>query len=274
LVAALSCLPRLVRADAQQDRDRVQQLMSLMGNQDFRVRVQACLSLGRVGGHGARASLEHALRDDQPAVRAAAAVSLARLGDRAALPALRRVQTDDSTVVRQQIELAIRTLSRLDPEQIDWTSARVAIGVGAMANRTQVRGDELRQRLREVILGELRASGTVAITPDNPPPSFTVEVGRRRLDRYYVEGTVARLSREVTREVVNVRCEISLMVLSDPGRELRMLLSGAATAEESRDNFDATKEKSMQDQALEGAVRGAFARLLHTLSGSSATVRR
>ncbi|MBI2894597.1 MAG: HEAT repeat domain-containing protein [Deltaproteobacteria bacterium] len=276
LVAALATsTPVTLRADSAQDRERVRQLVSLLGNHDFRVRVQACLSLGRVGGSGARVPLERALRDDQPAVRAAAAVSLARLGDRAALPALRRTQMDSATVVRQQIDLAIRALSRLAPDEVDWNAIRVAIGVGAMANRSQVRGDELRQRLRDVILGELRAAGTVVITPGAPDARFLQEVGRRRVERYFLEGTVAHMSRQSTSRTQSVRCEISLMVLSDPGRELRMLLNGAATAEESRDNFNVARERRMQDQALEGAVRGAFSRLLRTLSTPArATVRR
>lgn len=275
LVALVASAPAPALADAAQDRERVRQLVSLLGNHDFRVRVQACLSLGRVGGPGARQPLERALRDEQPAVRAAAAVSLARLGDRAALPALRRYQTDPATVVRHQIGLAIRALSRLAPDEVDWSGIRLAIGVGTMANRSQVRGDELRQKLREVILGELRAAGTVAITPDTPDARFLQEISRRRVDRYFLEGTVAQLTRQNTNQAVTVRCEISLMVLSDPGRELRMLLSGAATAEESRDNFNPANERRMQDRALEGAVRGAFSRLLRTLATSArATVRR
>lgn len=256
------------RADSAQDRERVRQLVSLIGNRDFRVRVQACLSLGRVGGPQARSPLERALRDQQPAVRAAAAASLARLGDRAALPALRRAQADTAPVVRQQIEQAIHALARTDSE-VDWRAVRVAIGVGAMANRSAVRGDELRQRFRELVFAELRAAGSVAVVPDQPAPDLVAQITRRRLTRYFVEGTVARVTRNLnTNGTVSVRAEISLMILSDPGRDLRMILSGAAAAEQSRDTFNPTAERQMQDRALEGAVRGAFTRLLRTLSAS------
>lgn len=268
LFLALALVPASVVADTSQDRERVRQLVSLLGNSDFRVRVQACLSLGRVGGPGARSPLERALRDQQPAVRAAAAASLARLGDRAALPALRRAQSDTAPVVRQQIETAIRSLSRTSGE-VDWNAVRLAIGVGAMANRSQVRGDELRQMFRQYVLAELRASGSVAVMPDAPPPDLVAQVSRRRLSRYFVEGTVSRVTRQFAPNgTVSVRAEISLMILSDPGRDLRMMLSGAASAEQSRDTFNPAAEKQMQDRALEGAVRGAFSRLLRTLSAS------
>ena len=268
MAAALTLSPVGVGADSAQDRERVRQLVSLLGNSDFRVRVQACLSLGRVGGPGARSPLERALRDHQAAVRAAAAASLARLGDAAALPALRRAQTDSASVVRQQIEAAIRALARTHGD-VDWRAIRVAIGVGAMANRSQVRGDELRQRFRELVFAELRAAGSVAVVPDQPPSDLVAQISRRRLNRYFVEGTVSRVTRQFAPNgTVSVRAEISLMILSDPGRDLRMILSGAAAAEQSRDTFNATAERQMQDRALEGAVRGAFSRLLRTLTAS------
>lgn len=268
LLSTLALSPPAAQADSQQDRERVRQLVSLIGNRDFRVRVQACLSLGRVGGSGARSSLERALRDEQPAVRAAAAASLARLGDRAALPALRRAQADSAPVVRQQIEAAIRSLTRSD-DTVDWNAVRVAIGVGAMANRSQVRGDELRQAFRQFVLAELRASGSVAVVPEQPPADLVAQISRRRLNRYFVEGTVSRVTREFEADgTVSVRAEISLMILSDPGRDLRMMLSGAAAAEQSRDTFNPAAERQMQDRALEGAVRGAFSRLLRTITAS------
>jgi hypothetical protein len=268
LLVALALAPGAGVADSPQDRERVRQLVSLMGNSDFRVRVQACLSLGRVGGPGVRSPLERALRDEQPAVRAAAAASLARLGDRSALPALRRAQSDSAPVVRQQIETAIRALTRSNGE-LDWNAVRLAIGVGAMANRSQVRGDELRQIFRQYVLAELRASGNVAVVPDSPPADLVAQITRRRLNRYFVEGTVSRVTREFAQNgTVSVRAEISLMILSDPGRDLRMMLSGAAAAEQSRDTFTPAAERQMQDRALEGAVRGAFSRLIRTLTAS------
>lgn len=268
LLVALAFAPVRVGADSPQDRERVRQLVSLLGNSDFRVRVQACLSLGRVGGTGARSPLERALRDQQPAVRAAAAASLARLGDQLALPALRRAQSDTAPVVRQQIETAIRALTRSSGE-LDWNAVRLAIGVGAMANRSQVRGDELRQVFRQYVLAELRASGSVAVVPDAPPADLVAQITRRRLNRYFLEGTVSRVTREFAPDgTVKVRAEISVMILSDPGRDLRMMLSGAAAAEQSRDTFNPAAERQMQDRALEGAVRGAFSRLLRTLTAS------
>ena len=102
-----------------------------------------------------------------------------------------------------------------------------------------------------------------------PGPDLVSQIQRRRLDRYFVEGTVARVTREFRSDGrVSVRAEVSIMILTDPGRDLRMILSGAASSQQSRDTFNPNVERRMQDLALEGAVRGAFSRLMQTISAS------
>ena len=60
----------------------------LRSNDDFRVRVQAALELGKSSDPSVRAPLEQALEDRKPAVRAAAAAALKAHGDKRSIAAL------------------------------------------------------------------------------------------------------------------------------------------------------------------------------------------
>ena len=181
---------------------------------------------------------------------------------------------DRVPVVRQQIDSAIRALGSANAAGTDWAVARVAIGVGQMANRTQVSDENIQRRMRELILAELRAAGTIALMPDAVDRDFERRVAERRLHRYFVEGTVSRFAESLAGDSISIRCEVSLVILTDPGRDLRMILSGAATSHESGGAFSAARANHMRDQALEGAVRSASSRLLSTLlSQTAATLR-
>src|ERR1700732_1019171 len=69
----------------------------ITGSDDFRVRVNAALTLGKAKPPDARALLERALGDAHPALRPAAAAALVALGDPAAIPALERRLAGESS---------------------------------------------------------------------------------------------------------------------------------------------------------------------------------
>ncbi len=82
----------------------------LKNGEDFRVRVQAALELGKSKSAKARVPLEQALDDNNAAVRAAAAAALKAHGDKRSIVALERHRKDSSPAVRSQIEHSIAAL--------------------------------------------------------------------------------------------------------------------------------------------------------------------
>lgn len=277
-VAAIAALAGLVishqaRADGF---DRITELQRLLREgPDYRVRLQAAFSLGRAGERRARAALERSLgNDDHPAVRAAAAAALARLGDSAALPALQSALRDRSSSVRSSVESAIVALRGSPEVGTRWDAVRYAVGVGQLGNRSNVRGDEMSRKFKSLLERELRQDAKFAVRTDAAAAEFDANVRRHRLDAYWIEGTIGALRRDQGTGIVNVRCEISLMILTHPERNLRMMLQSAGVAQEREQLFSPLVERRMQEQSLESAVRGAVSRLARTLAANPNVARR
>src|SRR5262252_6408235 len=76
-------------------RDKVDDLIqTLATTSSYKVRVQVCLVLGKIGDRRAVPAISGALRDDSPAVRMVAAQALGRLGDASALGSLNATAQD------------------------------------------------------------------------------------------------------------------------------------------------------------------------------------
>jgi hypothetical protein len=261
-------LPLVVGADARTD--RLVDLLRTSGN--YRVRVQSAQSLGRIRDPETVVPLMEALGDEHPAVRAAAAQALGRIGAAEAIPALRRL-AGDTTQPQEVIDQADRAVSQI--QQIAATSTEPAagapadgsirfyIGVGEMGNTTGVRPGELETTLAALIKTELEQSGGVQLAPDGETPSAAGKVIKAHgWTGYFIQGSVVRLE-EVEGQV---HALISIMVLSNPGRDLRMMLHGRASAGmPAGQKIAPTQVKGLQDYALKASVKGAIQRLAEQL---------
>lgn len=268
---------------AAQDRGALVRLLQDT-RQDFRVRIQAAFAMGNTHDGTFVPPLSRALVDPNPAVRAAAATALGRLGDRSALPALRQSARDSSAAVRMQVERAVRTVeagpapaAAVAPhfapmaslgaypsitvvpttESVQWAQARYVVVLGEMHNRSGFAGDELAQKLSSEVERNLRLVRGVAVVT-TIDAAVEREIRRHRLPRVRFEGNLARVERRVRASEVSVRCEVSLMLLDEPGRNMRGALNGAATGVDAPRGPRGDQERRLAVQALEGAVRGAM----------------
>ncbi|MBI2894776.1 MAG: HEAT repeat domain-containing protein [Deltaproteobacteria bacterium] len=242
----------------------------LRESSQFRVRVQAALTLGEIGDHATVPVLVGALEDEEPAVRIAALAALARIGDPSALEPVRARTRDRSADVKSQARTTLRTLQAIAQRAgtpspappVPAEQARFYIGLGGMGNRAGVRGDEAKRLLRQYLQAEVGATAAVVVTPDDESPAVTSKVlKQRRLTGYWIDGSITKLARENG----VVRADISLMVMTNPGRDLRMMLSGSASVSSSGQTTPAV-ETELQNQALKGAATGVVRRLLTQLS--------
>ena len=255
--------------------DRLVELLERSGN--YRVRVQSAQSLGRIRDPVTVPALVKALADDHPAVRAAAAQSLGRIGSAEAIAPLRRAASksgQSAEVVRYATD-AIDQIQRMTKMSARASSpspggpgkapgaggpVRFYVGVGDMGNTTGRRGGDLEAALKRMLRDELGRAGQIDIAPDGETPGQTKRIlDDRGLTGYFVQGSVTRLEEEAGQ----VQAVVSLMVLTNPDRNLRMMLQGrgAAGAAGKGSRVAPSAVRDLEDSALQAAVRGAVSKL-------------
>lgn len=264
--------------------DYSQYLEMLENSGDFRVRVRSALVLARAGGTSVIKALENALNDPHPAVRAAAAASLGKIGDANSAPALLRAQQDESPVVSRQATSsleAIRTLGShspqtgaansaaassspasptLDMRSIDWKNVDHVIMLGQMQNQSNAGDSSLLESLRAELVRNLGEFKTILVL-DNPQAldeTARREIRRRGIKCLRVEGNVVRVEKIVQNGKVSSRCEISLLVLDDPGMVMVAIMNGSATGTGYVNVVTEKTNRELLIRTISGAVRSAL----------------
>ena len=247
-VAVVLMFAGTARADARQD-----YLLRLLRESDaFRVRAQAALSLGQLEStRKTLTALEQAVSDRHPAVRISAISSLRHLGAKESLPIVEQATRDKNKAVRRAALEAAAALSAIGERERGpgKTEYLVAIGMpGAKAERVS------RQMLfdaRIFLSEQLLSLQGIELAPDDLTPADAKrEIVQRRLDGYYLESSIVSLEPKGP----GVRAVVSIIVLSYPGRDMRGMLRGAATAS---GHYGA----DTAEQAIQGAYVGALRRL-------------
>jgi hypothetical protein len=277
IAIALAIMGQLPALEAQ---DRSTVIRVLRESRDFRARVRAALALGASADPAMAGPLAGALTDREPAVRVAAASGLGRLGNPEVLPSLRRALTDSSPQVREAAQAAIRSIGpgsqapsarptqplrmpsvAVLPQErdVDWRRVRYVVVLGALQNRSGVETDRLAQIFTSEVQRHLIVLRGIATLRDGvPSPLAEREIARRRLPRIRLEGSINRVQRQVRGRDVQMRCEVSLMVMDEPSRAIRAALNGAATGSERASRARVEQDARLADQALQGAVRSAM----------------
>jgi hypothetical protein len=236
----------------------------LDGSDDFRVRVSAALTLGRARPPGARVALEHALGDSHPAVRTAAAAALAALADAAAIPALQaRMASEQAAGARSQMATAIAALAAQPTSEAvaaeqRWRSSRYVVAIGAMHNRSEVRGAHATEVLRAA--ARARAASLPGVFVSDGAGADTLELAAsHHLPVLLIEGALQRLRLGRRSAEVSYSAQVDFSMRRVPQQQLRGMLSGAATSFGSTAVLgDAASITQLEDQAIEGAVESAM----------------
>jgi len=270
-----------------QDRGGV--IRVLRESHDFRARTRAALALGASADPTMGDALATALRDPHPAVRAAAASGLGRIGTRAQVQSLRARSSDAERSVRESATRAIAAIETRHPltppaarpsvpspiappiaavapavaeaplPSIIWARTQIVVVIGAMENRSGYAHPRLAQVLRSEVVRALGGVRGVGVLRDGPDADAEREIHRRHIRRYRLEGSIRHVTPDAPPRQVRVRCEVGLMVLDDPGHNLRAALAGSATGTEpARAQNRTQQEQQLAEQALQGAVRSAM----------------
>lgn len=249
----------VARADARSD----YLVQLLQGSTQFRVRAQAAISLGAVTGDAKVVeALGKALKDEHPAVRASAANSLGRLADPSSLAALRAATSDSEEPVRAaaaaalaRVESARRGSSGMATEPSTPSGpARYYVAVGAPASRASgVTADDLAVA-HQTLRARVQEIDGVVLAPANESSSAASQVLKNRgLRGFYLESSVTSIENKPDG---GVRAVVSLVVATYPGRDMRAVMQGAATAMGGGD---------IKSQAVEAAFKSALRQLPQAL---------
>jgi len=222
---------------------------------DFRVRMTAALALGRSHDSSARAPLEQALSDGNPAVRTAAAAALSALGDSAALPALQRqLAAESSPSVKTQLTTSITALNRIATLQ----GVQLVVQIGAMKNGTNVRGDALAQVLKNATVTRARAMNNVVVA-DPGDTGILARAAAKHVPVLALDGTVMQLTQTVNGTTTQLQAHIEFTMRRIPDQTLKGVLTGSATSMGSGPTTTQPRVvNALQDQAIDAAVESAL----------------
>ena len=271
---------------------------------NFRVRAQAALVIGRSQQASARAHLERALQDDHPTVRAAAASALGTLGEQAASATLRPLLRDRSSEVRAAARRAIdslressrsvsnahsraaaRTVSAptrssssslrsLTPPtrsaSVDWRRVNAVVILGELSDRSGYSGAQLAPRVRAELGHELADREDIAYFASRSEIDARAqrEIRRRHIPQFRVQGHVQSMDRNMRETRVTLRCDIRLVVLDDPGNNLRGSLRGGASGSEDLTEDGAAREARLAQRMVAVSVRSAVGQLAELVANA------
>jgi len=257
LVVVALLFASTAQADARED----YLLRLLRDSNAFRVRAQAALSLGQLESTRKSVSaLERAIRDRHPAVRVSAIASLRRLGAKESLPLVEKATRDKNKAVRRAAVEAAAALTALGERQRGPGRPQYLIAVGMPGAKAERVSRQMLFDARVYLSKQLLALNGVELAPDDLTPADAKrEIAQRRLYGYYLESSIVTLEPKGP----GVRAVVSIIVLSYPGRDMRGMLRGAATA-------SGRYSAETAEQAVQGAFVGALRRLPMVLQAAKA----
>jgi hypothetical protein len=155
--------------------------------------------------------------------------------------ALRGLGDAEDTTARDPGEPGVRRRSH----------SRLAIEVKPVGDPSHQAGPMLRSHMRDFLVEQLRPLGDVS------PSEIQAN--------YAVGGVIKHLSIAHGGSDVEVICAVQLVVMREPGNALFLMTSGEAHVQKPRRQFKPHLQASMEQEAVEVAVRGASEDLISQL---------
>ncbi|MGE5183398.1 MAG: HEAT repeat domain-containing protein [Acidobacteriota bacterium] len=270
--------------------DRISDLTAQLSSSSEKTRLSAVVSLARLGDKRALKPLVTALHDPSAQVRAIAATALGHLGHKAALPSLKNAATDDTDqIVRTKAREAEAMVAKANhlPDELATAPAAQAtqarhVGFGhsphAVTDRpdlfVQVKSSSddspgnaskaMRQAhadfLKQTLTDEFKAAPQVTMVQ--------AEAQRWGLDARHLDLSVVKLEVVQNGPTVEIEAELRLAISDDTGKMLSFL-SGGAKVEVPRTKFKPQFLPDLRKEAIEGAMRGMFDKLVAHLRQTS-----
>jgi hypothetical protein len=247
----------LATATAQAAPPSVRDLVERLKNgEDFRVRVQAALELGKSADPDALDPLIDALNDPNASVRAASAAALGELGDADALPALKERRLDRSEAVRKQIKA---TIARLTGQPGEDRPARLLVKIGAMRNQTAVKSKQIEAELEQESRKKLDELPGVRVMARNDEAG---QAGAKaKLPVVMVSGHIQRLQASRDGSDVIYSASVEYILHTMPDESIAAKVSGSASGTLTQDEAkNEARAAELRHQVLGAAIASALRR--------------
>lgn len=261
LCAGTAHVASVARADSRSDF-----LVRMLGtSSQFRVRAQAALALATNSDPAVVQALITALRkDEHPAVRAASASALERLRAPNSLTALKAALKDSDKTVRAAAQRAVTEVEKLAASTTTKPPASVVtqptgpakgsvfyVGVGLPGSQVSSLTAGTLRSLREHVSREIVQISGVRLAPENESRAAAErELKSQKMTGYFIDSSITSVE---TKPDGSIRAQVSVVVGTYPGRDMRAMLSGAATVS-GGGSGDSTRLEAVQ-AAYTGALR-------------------
>jgi hypothetical protein len=222
---------------------------------NYKVRVQAALVLGKLGDPRAVPPLIKALGDQNKSVRGIAASALGQLGDAVAVDPLRDLLRHESDAfVRGQAEKAMATLSGGGGGA--GKRAKIYVNFGTFAGGVKSAGPESSKIIHEALSREL---GKLPIVTLSLSPADQHNFGKSGMSGFYIDGNITKLEDSGGNET---SCDVKVMVARWPQKSIIMWTNAGASVQSGSRPRD--KENARRD-CLEASARGLSEDLVNFL---------
>lgn len=233
---------------------------TLTEDANYKVRVQAALVLGKVGGEGAMPCLVRALGDQNKTVRAMSAQALGRLGDAGAAESLRALaRRDPDPFVRNQTEKAIALLT--GPPGAG-KRAKMYLSFGPFTGGVKSAAGEGVQIVRDTLEAELGKLPIVTLTPlgdgGKAVPGATA---------FWIDGNIAKLDDVAASGGSETSCGVKVMVARWPSKSIISWTSAEASVQSGARPRDRENARRECLEATAGQLAEDLAKFLKSQGG-------
>jgi hypothetical protein len=274
--------------------DSVDDLTKQLSSSNEKSRLSATVSLARLGDKRSLKPLVTALHDPAAEIRAIAATALGKLKHKAALPALRTAATDDTDegVRKKARDAAISVAKANDmPDELPASAEPVAsakvharhtsgfghsphavadapdlyVMIKSSSDDSPGKADKPTRKqnaevVKQTLLDSFKAAPQVTMT--------AADAQRWGLDPRTIDLSVVKMDVATSGDYVEIDAELRLAISDENGKMLSFL-SGGAKVQIPSAKFKGQFLQNYRREALEGAMRGMFDKLLTHLRQQS-----
>ena len=230
---------------------------------NYRLRVQAATTLGKLRAAEAVPVLVAATRDSDELVIISAAIALKQIGDPSVVPALEKsMASAPSEAAKSQLALTLRILSEMGPAEPPEKSLakapRFLVRVDAMGNSSGASGRNLTALMRNIVVERLKKEPDILLQPADWKSETVLQKTRQsKLQAFIVSGSIIRMEKVGGNLVV----KLSLNVFTNPDYSLIMMPTSEATLE-----MGAAAQKPEDDMgSVDRAVRAVADSLVSSI---------
>jgi len=260
----LFCLLMLMQVSASAADSRITALTKMLTESgNYRVRVQAARTLGRLRKPEAVPALIAALKDENELVVVTAASALGHIGDKRALDHLKKLGSHADPAVKSQSEAAIRQIEsilkrtgKMETASIETMDGlRAILSIGQMGDATGGDSAALKEFLQDALSREVSQTPGYAVIPAGTSKKKILSLSdEKKVSAYILQGSVTKLGVEAG----YLNAAVSLILLSNPGNDIRAMITGKARVPWPSGGASDQVRKNLEKSAVTAAAKGGF----------------